>query len=135
MASEQSSSPRRQGSLNALVLLVLCCIFVPLVLVVCGVFCLPGLLVACLGLGDYCFTTREEAWSLSSSSSELKKTLHPKKTPQSGVCLICLSNYTPDEKVGGSPNPECTHIFHMDCILKWLERKPTCPCCRASYVH
>jgi hypothetical protein len=106
--------------------------------------------VACLGLGDYCCccttttTTREETTTTPTCSrtrqqQQLQKTLCPQEeatlsTQQ--VCPICLSNYldTPEEQVCGSPNPKCTHMFHTDCILKWLEQKPTCPCCRAFYI-
>jgi hypothetical protein len=50
-----------------------------------------------------------------------------------GCCEICLVDCDGNDKnIAGSPNAECVHIFHSDCILEWLERKPTCPCCRAT---
>jgi hypothetical protein len=43
----------------------------------------------------------------------------------------CDSN---DKNIVGLPKAEYIHIFHSDCILEWLEQKPTCPSCRATYI-
>ena len=44
------------------------------------------------------------------------------------VCSICLSEFLDDEMV--CKLPECNHVFHKDCIQKWLERNHICPFCR-----
>lgn len=48
------------------------------------------------------------------------------------VCSICLGEYEPDDVLLGANT--CTHQFHKDCILDWLQRQNNaeCPCCRIS---
>ena len=43
------------------------------------------------------------------------------------TCAICLTDYT--AKIQGQRLP-CSHIFHVDCLVKWCRRKKTCPMCR-----
>jgi len=64
------------------------------------------------------------------------KLLVPQHNVQDGRCEICLVEFTvwSNRNVVASPNPACRHVFHKKCITKWLERKPTCPCCREIYL-
>jgi hypothetical protein len=50
------------------------------------------------------------------------------------TCDICLIDYKVGDDVAWSPNLECTHAFHKECVLDWLVRKPTCPNCRHDYL-
>ncbi|WJX53671.1 RING-type E3 ubiquitin transferase [Trifolium repens] len=43
-------------------------------------------------------------------------------------CMICLSEFTKDEKV--RILPKCNHGFHVTCIDKWLKEHSSCPKCR-----
>jgi hypothetical protein len=72
-------------------------------------------------------------------------------------CAVCLTEYEISHRVCWSSNSECSHIFHEDCMLRWLvalgrehsrrkrfstnpsERKlldfeMICPCCRQNFI-
>ncbi|OIW00462.1 hypothetical protein TanjilG_05812 [Lupinus angustifolius] len=48
-------------------------------------------------------------------------------------CVICLSEFTKDEKV--RILPECNHLFHVPCIDKWLSSHSSCPKCRQCLME
>lgn len=50
-------------------------------------------------------------------------------------CNICLMDFEVGEEVGWSPNPDCVHSFHKECIVDWLMVKNECPICRRDYLH
>lgn len=50
------------------------------------------------------------------------------------TCHICLLNYEVGEDVCWSPNEDCVHAYHKECIVPWLMNNPTCPECRRSYI-
>ncbi|XP_043714630.1 RING-H2 finger protein ATL40-like [Telopea speciosissima] len=43
-------------------------------------------------------------------------------------CSICLSTIEEEETVRLLPN--CSHVFHVQCIDMWLSSQTTCPICR-----
>ncbi|KAJ4781986.1 RING-H2 finger protein ATL2 [Rhynchospora pubera] len=45
-------------------------------------------------------------------------------------CSICLGVLEEDDSVRVMHN--CMHLFHQDCIDKWLQSHVTCPICRAN---
>jgi len=51
------------------------------------------------------------------------------------TCDICILEFEVGDEVAWSPNLNCSHTFHKDCILDWLLRNPTCPSCRQNYVN
>ncbi|XP_023644378.1 E3 ubiquitin-protein ligase At1g63170 [Capsella rubella] len=44
-------------------------------------------------------------------------------------CCICLTRYGDDEAVRELP---CSHVFHVDCVDKWLKINATCPLCKSE---
>jgi len=44
-------------------------------------------------------------------------------------CSTCLDQMSPEEDLGCTP---CGHVFHLVCILRWLEHKKNCPQCRSA---
>jgi Ring finger domain len=53
--------------------------------------------------------------------------------PQS-CCDICMMDYEVNDMICESKNSECDHIFHKECILDWMQKKHSCPCCRRNYL-
>ncbi|KAK1315680.1 E3 ubiquitin ligase BIG BROTHER [Acorus calamus] len=43
------------------------------------------------------------------------------------VCPVCLKSLVIGEEIKRTP---CGHLFHGECIFRWLERSRTCPMCR-----
>ncbi|KAJ4829786.1 hypothetical protein Tsubulata_040858 [Turnera subulata] len=48
-------------------------------------------------------------------------------------CIICLSEFTPGERV--RLLPKCNHGFHVKCIDKWLSTHSSCPKCRHCLIE
>ena len=51
------------------------------------------------------------------------------------TCEICLDDVVIGEELARSPNKNCIHEFHTNCIQQALHRQSTCPCCRREYLH
>ena len=45
-------------------------------------------------------------------------------------CIICMEKFEEGEQV---KQLNCGHIFHGDCIDKWLEKEKKCPFCKSEY--
>ncbi|KAG2312330.1 hypothetical protein Bca52824_023887 [Brassica carinata] len=56
------------------------------------------------------------------------KSLKMEKTESCLICLYDLSGFS-SSKRGAATRMNCSHIFHCRCLLKWLQRKNTCPLC------
>ncbi|KAJ7954729.1 RING-H2 finger protein [Quillaja saponaria] len=45
-------------------------------------------------------------------------------------CSVCLNEFQENDKLRIIPN--CSHVFHIDCIDVWLQNNANCPLCRTS---
>ncbi|KAJ8440111.1 LOW QUALITY PROTEIN: hypothetical protein Cgig2_003436 [Carnegiea gigantea] len=45
-------------------------------------------------------------------------------------CAVCLTEFDDDDALRLLPH--CDHVFHPECIDKWLQAHTTCPVCRAD---
>ncbi|KAF8765901.1 hypothetical protein HU200_008052 [Digitaria exilis] len=65
------------------------------------------------------------------ASSEAMQGLREVAAPMNGsdcCCAICFHDMDAgDVKLRAMP---CSHVFHQDCIFKWLRRSAACPLCR-----
>lgn len=50
-----------------------------------------------------------------------------KSTDNNNKCVICLSEFQVGEKESTLP---CLHIFHSECIEKWISEEKWCPVCK-----
>lgn len=67
--------------------------------------------------------TGEESESCSKQSSSARRTHLP---PQPGVnCPICWDEYSPPIEI-----LPCQHLFHAQCISRWIVDHSTCPTCK-----
>lgn len=53
-------------------------------------------------------------------------------TTGDNVCPICLCGYKKGDMLVVSNH--CTHCFHKDCILEWLDKHDECPICRVNMI-
>lgn len=72
--------------------------------------------------------------------SEYIEQVNDKKDIKEDSCCICCSEYQdltnePDSELiekNKTVKLKCNHIFHNDCIRKWLNKSCTCPICRSN---
>uniref|UniRef100_A0A803N674 RING-type domain-containing protein n=2 Tax=Chenopodium quinoa TaxID=63459 RepID=A0A803N674_CHEQI len=57
--------------------------------------------------------------------------IHTKDFGNDTICSICLDNLSSENAISLS---RCNHVFHRDCIFRWLPGKHKCPYCRSSML-
>jgi Ring finger domain len=64
-----------------------------------------------------------------------------RSTIEGQVCSICLIDFQQDDRVLRNATKlatkTCTHIFHEECITKWIQHSThssSCPCCRRAFL-
>ena len=50
----------------------------------------------------------------------------PHETKVYGECSVCLEDMTSNSNIVAL---ECAHIYHEECIKKWLKKNSVCPVC------
>ena len=61
----------------------------------------------------------------------LKPELYNSTSTSIDNCSICLEDFTARDMCC---RLECTHLFHADCVARWLEKQASCPLCRTRTV-
>jgi len=49
-----------------------------------------------------------------------------------GVCPICLANFVVGDMVRELP---CSHLYHQDCVDRWLQIQKRCPMCKRDITE
>ncbi|KAL2939785.1 RING-H2 finger protein ATL56, partial [Bienertia sinuspersici] len=68
--------------------------------------------------------------SSSGYSLELLKSLPKSRFKGCETCPICLDNVMEGDICRVLPS--CKHVFHLNCVDKWILKSPVCPVCRSS---
>ncbi|KAG9452315.1 hypothetical protein H6P81_005219 [Aristolochia fimbriata] len=63
------------------------------------------------------------------SSEGARETSHQEEEKE--LCSICLEELREDESTKTVTRTPCSHLFHSECLLPWLNNANTCPVCRA----
>ncbi len=70
---------------------------------------------------DSCNTTeRTSNTSSKTETSSLNGIPETRNVPN--LCVICHEEYKTADKVCWASSSECTHVFHEECIVRWLTR-------------
>ncbi|KAK1354805.1 RING-type domain-containing protein [Heracleum sosnowskyi] len=49
------------------------------------------------------------------------------------VCTVCMEGFKSSSSGGGEGKIiPCGHVYHVDCIAKWLSLYSSCPLCRST---
>ncbi|KAB2026581.1 hypothetical protein ES319_D06G230000v1 [Gossypium barbadense] len=48
---------------------------------------------------------------------------------EDAVCCICLAKFADDDELRELP---CLHVFHVECVDKWLKINASCPLCKTE---
>ncbi|KAJ7962936.1 E3 ubiquitin-protein ligase [Quillaja saponaria] len=48
---------------------------------------------------------------------------------EDAVCCICLAKYQDEDELRELP---CCHVFHVECVDKWLKINASCPLCKSE---
>lgn len=56
--------------------------------------------------------------------------IHSDHTDCDKQCSVCREDFLVQDKI--IRLPICSHLFHADCLMKWLKLQNWCPICRAS---
>ena len=109
-----------------------------LVLIILGYinFCVPCILCCCLcvSLPFLIFAIAySQGRGQTPASEEIINKLDVRKWNDSNIneCLICFQNFNSDEEVVVLPCDD-KHLFHADCLKRWLRINNSCPICRKS---
>ncbi|KAF5180720.1 hypothetical protein FRX31_029688 [Thalictrum thalictroides] len=65
------------------------------------------------------------------SIAQLHKTQFDGEHELEAGCSICLCEFCSGVKIVHMP---CKHLFHEECIIRWLNKASTCPLCRHKLI-
>ena len=79
---------------------------------------------------DLLFFSTEKSEGLSLDRIEKFTTFNADQKTMDEGCSICISDVEINKLM---IRLDCNHVFCRECIIKWFEKKVTCPMCRKVY--
>ncbi|XP_044466502.1 E3 ubiquitin-protein ligase SIRP1-like [Mangifera indica] len=76
---------------------------------------------------DFADDMEMEFVTVPASESAIGKLEMLKNEDEATLCVVCLEQILLGSQATRMP---CAHVFHGDCILKWLSMSRFCPLCR-----
>jgi hypothetical protein len=58
--------------------------------------------------------------------------LHEEPENPQKTCAICLDDFAEGELINDAS--KCRHVFHISCLVEWLDMHDACPCCRCTMI-
>jgi hypothetical protein len=84
------------------------------------------------GIEAQCHPERDMEAVKYSESIQYEFTSFDMEEEEEETCAICLAEYEVGESVLCATH--CSHHFHRECLLLWLEKKDVCPFCREPMI-
>mmetsp|Transcript_2659 Transcript_2659/g.3869 ORF Transcript_2659/g.3869 Transcript_2659/m.3869 type:complete len:164 (-) Transcript_2659:1553-2044(-) len=88
------------------------------------------------GTSDRCAVSEDDVrqW-LVETSGKRESNISDQGEEEPDVCTICLEEF-PDKKTEVFLSPSCAHVFHVDCISKWIcsGKRTDCPLCTVPFA-
>ncbi|XVF11958.1 hypothetical protein REPUB_Repub08aG0073300 [Reevesia pubescens] len=102
---------------------------IPIIVTLCPVRLLEEEAVLSDEFEDFGESLDLQVFRLRGASKEAIEALEKDKVEGNftGKCVICLEEILDGLKASRMP---CSHVYHQDCIVSWLENSNLCPLCR-----
>jgi len=84
--------------------------------------------VKVMSMRESCNSARKRAAEAEKKLEKKDETIKGLRNKEKGMCNICFEELP----LGDEYATKCGHTFHTGCLLKWLEKNNTCPCCRGE---
>ncbi|KAL3532525.1 hypothetical protein ACH5RR_006046 [Cinchona calisaya] len=79
---------------------------------------------------DYANATKLPEEESNDASKKQNQQVELPTVSATGLCTVCMEGF--ESSTGRGKRVPCGHVFHANCIDKWLSVQHSCPLCRFS---
>lgn len=80
-----------------------------------------------------CYTCKTEFSQNITQEFEYQRYIYEENVVSTDKCVICMSEFASKDAIC-LLKCHCEHIYHASCIAEWLNKRSTCPICRAPII-